>query len=87
MAVYFENSPYGLTIRPVLWTATQLLVRKDGDDFVVVDRTSRGAAFYRDKNGSVIGVNIRGMDGEGIKLTRAAGPPLAVELFLRGRTL
>ncbi len=86
MAVYFEMSPYGLTIRPVLWTATQLLVRQAGDNFVVVDRTSRGAEFYRDKKGAVAGVNIRGMDGEGIKLTRASGAPLAVELFLRGRT-
>ena len=39
LAVYFEMSPYGLTIRPVLWTATQLLVRQAGDNFVVVDRT------------------------------------------------
>src|SRR5689334_11464081 len=64
-AVYFEQTKYGLTIRPVLWTATQLLRPVSRDDFKVVDRTSRGAEFIRDHRGKIVGVKIRGMDGEG----------------------
>ena len=85
-AVYFEQTPYGLTIRPVIWTATQLLRREAKDKFVVVDRTSRGAQFRRSKDGRVIGVTIKGMDGEGLVLRRADGPLLPVELFLEGQT-
>jgi hypothetical protein len=44
-AVYFEQTQYGLTIRPVMWTATQLLREKSKDKFEVVDRTSAGADF------------------------------------------
>ena len=52
-AVYFEQTQYGLTIRPVMWTATQLLREKSKDKFEVVDRTSRGADFQRDRAGRV----------------------------------
>ena len=85
-AVYFEQTKYGLTVRPVMWTATQLLRQEGKDKFVVVDRTSRGAEFRRDKTGRVAGVTIRGMDGEGLLLRRADAPALPVELFLEGRT-
>src|SRR5262245_17071413 len=78
-AVYFEVTKYGLTIRPVLWTATQLLRHESGDSFVVVDRVSRGATFSRDKSGEITGVSVRGMDGEGLTLKRAEGPLLAIE--------
>ena len=85
-AVYFEETSFGLTIRPVLWTATQLLREADEDKFVVVDRTSRGAEFHRDRDGRVVGVAIRGMDGEGLVLRRAEKPLLPMELFLAGHT-
>jgi len=85
-AVYFEESAYGLTIRPVMWTATQLLKPLGNDKFVVIDRTSRGADFRRDEKGQVSGVSIRGMDGEGLTLTRSEAPMLPVELFLAGHT-
>lgn len=85
-AVYFEQTRFGLTVRPVMWTATQLLRQEGRDEFVVVDRKSRGAEFRRDKNRQVVGVTIHGMDGEGLTLRRADGPPLPVELFLEGRT-
>jgi hypothetical protein len=83
-AVYFEQTKYGLTIRPVMWTATQLLRNMAMDKFEVVDRASRGADFKRDRTGQVVGVSIRGMDGEGLELRRADGPPLPVELLLAG---
>ena len=83
-AVYFEQTEYGLTIRPVLWTATQLLRPVSRDDFEVVDRTSRGAEFIRDQRGKIVGAKIRGMDGEGVQLTKAASPKLPVELLLDG---
>ena len=41
--VYFERTKYGMTMRPALWTATQLLQRADKDRFYVIDRPSRGA--------------------------------------------
>src|SRR5215210_1566070 len=70
-AVYFEQTKYGLTIRPVMWTATQLLRETAKDKFEVVDRTSRGAEFRRDASGRVVGVSIVGMDGEGLNLIRS----------------
>ncbi|HEV8592781.1 MAG TPA: prolyl oligopeptidase family serine peptidase, partial [Pyrinomonadaceae bacterium] len=84
-AVYFEQTKYGLTMRPVLWTATQLLRETERDRFIVVDRTSRSADFLRDSNGRIDGVVIRGMDGEGLKLLKAEEPLLPVELLLSGR--
>src|SRR5581483_8299702 len=39
---YFQETPFGLTLRPVLWTATQLLKQESRDEFVVVDRRERG---------------------------------------------
>ena len=84
-AVYFEQTQYGLTIRPVMWTATQLLREKSKDKFEVVDRTSRGADFQRDRAGRVTRVSIRGMDGEGLQLRRSDAPLLPVELLLAGR--
>ena len=83
-AVYFEITKYGLTIRPVLWTATQLLRPIGANSFEVVDRTSRGADFVRDAGGKVVGVKIRGMDGEGLELRKSFAPLLPVELFLDG---
>jgi hypothetical protein len=85
-AVYFEQTKYGLTIRPVMWTATQVLREIGKDKFEVVDRTSRGVDFKRDSGGSVVGVSIRGMDGEGLDLRKADVPPIPVELFLSGRS-
>lgn len=85
-AVYFEQTKYGLTIRPVLWSATQLLKETAPDKFVVVDRVSRGVDFIREaKTGRVSGARIHGMDGEGLNLVRADGPALAIELFLSGK--
>ncbi len=81
-AVYFEQTENGLTIRPVMWTATQLLRETAKDKFEVVDRTSRGADFRRDKNGTVVGVTIRGMDGEGLKLAKENGPLIPIERLL-----
>ena len=83
--VYFEARSEGLTIRPALWTATQLLAPNGKDDFVVVDRTTRGAAFQRDEQGRVTSVAVRGMEGEGLKLHRAGPKLLPVELLLAGR--
>lgn len=85
-AVYFLQTPYGLTIRPVLWTATQLMRPVKPNSFEVVDRTSRGADFVRNERGQVVGVNIRGMDGEGMQLNRSSGPLLPVELLLAGQS-
>jgi hypothetical protein len=85
-AVYFEATKYGLTIRPVLWTATQLLRPTGKSSFEVVDRTSRGAEFFRDASGKVRGVKIRGMEGEGLELTKYERPLLPVELLLSGNT-
>ena len=73
-AVYFEQTKYGLTIRPVIWTATQLLRETSKDKFEVVDRISRGADFTRDQSGEVVGVVVRGMDGEGLNLRRGDAP-------------
>src|SRR5688572_5810211 len=84
-AVYFEETPYGLTIRPVLWTATQLLREADDDKFVVVDRVSRGAEFRRDSDGKVNGVKVIGMDGEGLELKREPNKSLPIELLIDGR--
>jgi hypothetical protein len=84
MAVYFEVTRYGLTIRPLLWTATQLLRETSADNFEVEDRTSRGARFYRDAAGKVDRVEIRGMDGEGLVLRRSDVPLLPAEMFLKG---
>src|SRR5689334_20119709 len=81
-AVYFEQTEYGLTIRPVMWTATQLLRETSAGKFEVVDRASRGADFKLDRAGRVTAVSIRGMDGEGLQLRRADGPMLPVELLL-----
>lgn len=83
-AVYFEQTKYGLTIRPVMWTATQVLKQTEKDKFVVVDRTSRGADFRRDDKGRVVGVAVRGMDGEGLQLQRSDAPLLPVEMLLSG---
>jgi hypothetical protein len=85
-AVYFENTKYGLTIKPVMWSAIQLLRQNAKDKFEVTDRTSRRADFTRDDSAKVTGVVITGMDGEGLELVRTDGPPLPVELFLSGRT-
>jgi len=85
-AVYFGVTKYGLTIRPVLWTATQLLRNTNVDSFEVVDRTSRRADFVRDGTGKVVGVNIRGMDGEGIVLRKSEEADLSIELLLNGKT-
>ena len=85
-AVYFEQTKFGLTVRPVMWSATQLLRQEGRDKFVVVDRTSRGAEFRRDKTGKVVGVSIMGMEGEGLVLRRADSPSLPVELLLDGHT-
>ena len=84
-AVYFEETKYGLTIRPVIWTATQLLRQTSKDKFEVVDRASRGADFVRDTGGQIIGVSIRGMDGQGLTLRRLTGPPLPLELLIAGQ--
>ena len=85
-AVYFEQTKHGLTVRPVMWTATQLLRQIAKDKFEVVDRTSRGADFHRDDGGRVVGVTIRGMDGEGLALRRAIRPLIPLELLLAGKT-
>ncbi|HEX4900772.1 MAG TPA: hypothetical protein VFV61_09580, partial [Pyrinomonadaceae bacterium] len=81
--VYFEQTPYGLTLRPALWTATQLLKQTGEDQFTVTDRASRGATFHRDQRGAVVGVSIRGMEGEGLTLTRASRQ-LPIEMLLAG---
>ena len=39
--VYFEETQYGLTLRPALWTATQLLKQTGADEFTVVDPRPR----------------------------------------------
>lgn len=83
--VYFEETPYGMTVRPGLWTATQLLKQTATDEFTVVDRTERGATFYRDSRGAVTGVGIRGMEGEGLSLARAGKSRLPIELLLSGK--
>src|SRR5215204_749387 len=85
-AVYFEQTEYGLTIRPVMWTATQLLRETSKGNFEVVDRTSRGVNFRRDASGRVVGVSVVGMDGEGLSLGRANAPLLPVELLLADRS-
>jgi hypothetical protein len=82
--VYFEWTRYGMTLRPALWTATQLLKQTGSTQFAVVDRTERGATFTRDERGSVTGVTIRGMEGEGLRLTRAGDTPLPIEQLLQG---
>jgi len=64
-----------------MWTATQLLGETAKDNFTVVDRASRGADFLRDANGRVSGVSIRGMDGEGLSLSRSEQPLIPVEYF------
>lgn len=83
--VYFEETRFGMTLRPALWTATQLLQQTGTDEFIVADRTERGATFQRDARGQVTGVKIRGMEGEGLDLTKANHPLLPIELLLRGR--
>lgn len=83
--VYFEETEYGMTLRPALWTATQLLKQTGPDEFTVVDRTERGASFHRDGRGLVTGVTIRGMEGEGLKLNRAERELLPIELLLSGK--
>lgn len=83
-AVYFERTQYGLTIRPILWTATQLLRPTGRDTFEVVDRTSRGARFIRNSHGQIIAVAITGMDGEGLDLRRSKAPLLPTEMLLSG---
>ena len=83
--VYFEETQFGMTMRPALWTATQLLKQTGADDFTVVDRTERGAKFQRDSQGQIIGVTIRGMEGEGLQLTLATQTPLPIEVLLSGR--
>jgi pimeloyl-ACP methyl ester carboxylesterase len=83
--VYFENSNYGLTLRPALWTATQLLKQTAADDFTVVDRDTRGAKFQRDAGGRITGVTIRGMEGEGLHLLRADAKLLPIEVLLSGK--
>ncbi|HEX6187484.1 MAG TPA: prolyl oligopeptidase family serine peptidase [Pyrinomonadaceae bacterium] len=83
--VYVEETAYGLTVRPALWTATQLLKQTGPNDFTVVDRTTRGAKFRRDARGRVAGVTIRGMEGEGLNLIRANQRPLPIELLLSGK--
>ncbi len=82
--IYFEQTKYGMTLRPVYWTATQILEPSGTDEFVVVDRRERGATFHRDETGRVVAVTIRGMEGEGKRLTRAGRQLLPVELFLAG---
>ena len=84
-AVYFEETPHGLTIRPVLWTATQILEANGKDKFVVVDRTSRGAQFSRNPAGQIVGVKVIGMDGEGLELRREPLKTLPIELLIDGR--
>src|SRR5215203_3860816 len=86
-AVYFEQTEYGLTIRPVIWTATQQLREIGKDSFEVVDRVSRGADFVRDEYGKVVGVTVRGMDGEGSNLRRTDAPLLPIELLLADRPI
>ena len=83
--VYFEETQYGLTLRPALWTATQLLKQTGADEFTVVDRTERGATFHRDERGHVTGVTIRGMEGEGLTLRRASEGLLPIETLLTGK--
>jgi hypothetical protein len=83
--VYFEETKYGLTIRPALWTATQLLGQSEKDRFLVVDRPSRSATFQRDGKGQVVGVTIQGMEGEGVRLNRVGSELLPVELLLAGK--
>ena len=83
--VYFKETEYGMSLRPALWTATQLLKKSGADDFTVVDRTERGATFQRDNQGRVVAVTIRGMEGEGQRLQRAGTQLLPVEILLSGR--
>jgi len=83
-AVYFERTQYGLTIRPILWTATQLLRPTNRDSFEVVDRRSRGATFIRNSHGQVVAVTITGMDGEGLDLRKLPAPLLPTEMLLGG---
>jgi hypothetical protein len=83
-AVYFVRTEYGLTIRPILWTATQLLRPNGPDKFEVVDRTSRGAKFIRNSRGQVVAVLITGMDGEGLDLRKSTAPLLPTEMLLNG---
>lgn len=84
--VYFVQTPFGLTLRPALWTATQLLTQTSADEFVVVDRRERGASFHRDAQGHVTSVTIRGMEGEGLQLNRSDREVMPIELLLAGET-
>jgi len=86
VAVYFEVTRYGLTVRPLLWTATQLLRETSHDNFEVTDRTTRSVSFYRDTEGKIAGVEIRGIlpGSEPRKLRRSDAPLLAAEVFLNG---
>ena len=83
--VYFEQTEYGLALRPALWTATQLLKQTGNDQFVVADRPARRVWFERDAKGQVIAVKIEGMEGEGLELKRAGRTLLPVELLLSGQ--
>ncbi len=82
---YFQETPFGLTLRPALWTATQLLKQESRDEFVVVDRRERGASFHRDAQGHITSVTIRGMEGEGLQLMRRDRPLLPIEFLLAGQ--
>jgi hypothetical protein len=82
---YFKETKHGMSLRPALWTATQLLKESGPDEFIVIDRPARGATFHRDQQGRVVAVTIRGMEGEGQRLLRA-GPQLRpVEVLLSGK--
>ena len=83
--VYLKETKYGMSLRPALWTATQLLKKSGADEFTVVDRTERGATFQRDNQGRVVAVTIRGMEGEGQRLQRAGTQLLPVEILLSGQ--
>lgn len=83
--IYFETTEFGLSVRPVLWTATQLLKPSGKDSFTVVDRASRSATFGRNAVGRVDFVTIRGFDADEVTLKRAGAARLPIELFLDGQ--
>ena len=74
-----------LTARPIFWTSTQALQKKDGDTFGIEGRDDRQIEFIRDAQGCVNAVRIAGFGADGT-FPRAGTPKTPVELLMEGQS-
>jgi len=71
-----------LTVRPLFWRSTQVLIACGPDSFVVTRRPERSIVFVRTNDGSISGLRVQGLGDDGFYRRLPGGKTLPIaDLF------